>query len=123
MCLGSPALLCQWGHTRACTMGMRMNVQVPLGITLVCTVRGVAVRAHLCVSASVKCVCVCAGLCAREYTGLHCLDVCVCGGVPDLGCVYLSWPGCLPAGVLVCVLTVGVWVLVGVAAGGSTFLS
>lgn len=79
------------------------------------------------------CVCVC-------VHGSACLEVCELGCV----CVYILLcmaacmyvPAvCLPArlcvsscvflqpGVLVCVLAQGVWILVGVAAGGNTFLS
>ena len=66
----------------------------------VCELGGVCVCILLCVAA---CICVPA--------------VCLPAGLCVFFCV------CLQPGVLVCVLAQGVWILVGVAAGGNTFLS
>ena len=61
------------------------------------------------------CVCVCVSSCV--WLRVYVSQLCVCRP----GCVYSSV--CLQPGVLVCVLAQGVWILVGVAAGGNTFLS
>lgn len=76
------------------------------------------------------CACVCPGL-----PSWRCVNwgVCVCVSSCVAACIRVPavWARgravcilcvCLQPGVLVCVLAQGVWILVGVAAGGNTFL-